>query len=195
MGGELLIYLEVLLLVLFLILSLRLVGKLIGLLVGIASWLIVGSLLFGFFIYPDYMNYKNPYVYIKIDSINETTLKFLEENKVIEVPNFDIKVNLPKELKEEYKNKFVEEYLKKNLPKEILIKNGTSNGKIYIYLSFLIKNPKLAKDALSNKIDKEDLKILLEGYLNHEIILDPELKNRQLVEMIGKYVIKQDERK
>ncbi len=190
MTPEVMLSIEILLLILFVLLSLRLLGRIIGVIVGFVSWLVVGSLLFGFFIYPDYVNYKDPSIYIKINSINKTTLEFLEKNNFVKIPEFDIKTKLPKELEEEYKDKFIKEYLKKNLPKEILIKNGSSKGKVYIYLSFLIKNPKLTKDALNKEIDKEDLKTLLKGYLDNEIILDPELKNKELIKTVSKYLVK-----
>jgi hypothetical protein len=65
---ELLLLIEIVLLVLFILLGIRLIGKILGVIFALISWLIVGALVLGFFIYPDYKNYKDPYVYLKCDN-------------------------------------------------------------------------------------------------------------------------------
>ena len=180
---DLLLILELALLVLFIVLGLRLLGKVLGLILALVSWLIVGGLLFGIFLYPDYQNFKDPTVKVHIDKINDKTVELI-------LSQAGVKVDLPDvpgiNLDEATKNKLIKKYLENEyLNRDITVRNGTSPGTIIIDLSFIADHQELLDNKTSNF---EKLKIILKGYEEGHVRTEPPLKNKELVDLIAKYI-------
>jgi energy-coupling factor transporter transmembrane protein EcfT len=182
--------LEIILLALFIFLGLRFIGKVLGLILAFVAWLIVGAVLFGIFIYPDYKNFKDPTVKVYIDKIDEKTMNFLLKQAGINIDNINIPQIPGLQLTNDLKQKLIEEYLNKEyLHKTITVRNGTSPGVVIVDLSFIVNHPELLQDNVSNF---EKLKIILCGYKTGHVRTEPELKNKDLVLILANFLAKCD---
>jgi len=151
---EILLLIEIILLVIFIFLGIKIIGKIIGLIIAIIAWLIVGSLLFSFFLYPDYKNFKDPTIVVKCGS--NKNLRLFENYGNFKITNDGV-----------------------------VIKEGTSIGKIYIDCNYALENI----DKVQNFEDrKEIIKFLVEGYKKRKVIFNPKLKNEELFNLTLKFI-------
>ena len=183
---ELLFIIELALLILFIALGVKLIGKILGFIVALTAWILVGGLLFGIFLYPDYKNFKDPTIKLHIDKINDKTIELILKYKGINVDLPDTEgLNLDEAQKNELVKKLLNEELKKLVGTDITIREGKSPGIIYVDLSFVADNPKL----LDNKTSTfEKIKIILKGYKEGHVRTEPELKNKKLILMLANWL-------